>query len=63
MGKNENENCYDVQKLLEMGYHFVNGEPMFNPILAPTMKIVAEILKAPPTQSVRLTTLKQLKHR
>lgn len=48
MWEDENGNCYDVQELLEAGYHFVNGEPVFNPILAPTMKIVAEVLKSPP---------------
>lgn len=27
----ENGNCYDVDELLEMGYHFVNGEPVMPP--------------------------------
>lgn len=46
--EDENGNRYDVQELLEQGYHFVNGEPVFDPALAPTMKIVAKILKSPP---------------
>jgi hypothetical protein len=46
--EDEDGNRYDVQELLEMGYHFVNDEPIFDPALAPTMKIAAEILKSPP---------------
>lgn len=45
---NPNDTCPHVQELLEAGYHFVNGEPVLDPELAPTMKIVAEILKSPP---------------
>lgn len=28
--EDENGNRYNVQELLEMGYHFVNGEPIAN---------------------------------
>lgn len=41
---------YDTQELLDRGYHFVNGEPILDPELAPTMKIVGEILKSPPME-------------
>ena len=53
--EDENGNRYDVQELLEQGYHFVNGEPVFDPALAPTMQTVAEILKTPPTGMRELT--------
>ncbi len=42
--KDAEGNRYDVAELLEMGYHFVNDEPVFDPTLAPIMKITAEIL-------------------
>lgn len=42
----ENGKQYEVSDLLEMGYHFINGEPALG--LEDTMKIVAEILKSPP---------------
>lgn len=42
----EEGKVYDTQELLELGYHFVNGKPILDPALAPTMKIVAEILKS-----------------
>ena len=29
--EDENGNRYDVQELLEKGYHFINGEPIFSP--------------------------------
>ena len=29
--EDENGNRYDRQELLEKGYHFINGEPVFNP--------------------------------
>ena len=47
--EDENGNCYDVNELLEQGYHFVNGEPCVSKdeALANAMKIVAEILKSP----------------
>ncbi len=31
--EDENGNRYDVQELLDMGYHFVNGEPV-HPLIA-----------------------------
>ena len=31
MWKDEDGRLYDTQELLEMGYHFVNGEPMMPP--------------------------------
>ena len=30
--EDEDGNRYDVSELLEQGYHFVNGEPVFNPL-------------------------------
>lgn len=33
--EDDNGNRYDVQELLEKGYHFINGEPVFDPALAP----------------------------
>lgn len=42
----ENGKLYEVIDLLEMGYHFVNSEPVLG--LEDIMKIVAEILKSPP---------------
>lgn len=46
--EDENGKRYDVPELLEKGYHFINGELVLDPTLAPTMKIVAEILNSPP---------------
>lgn len=46
--EDDDGNRYDVQELLEKGYHFINGEPILDPALAPAMEIVAEILKSPP---------------
>ena len=31
----DNGMTWDEQELLEKGYHFINGEPVFNPILIP----------------------------
>ena len=47
--EDEQGNRYDMQELLEQGYHFVNGEPCVSKdeALANAMKIVAEILKNP----------------
>lgn len=50
----KNDVTYDVQELLELGYHFINGKPVYAPAFADTMKTVAEILKAPPMGMVEI---------
>lgn len=46
--EDENGKLYDVQELLEQGYHFINGEPVLDATLEFTMQRVAEILKSSP---------------
>lgn len=46
----EDGTTYDVQELLGLGYHFIGGEPVFDPIVAHIMKTVAEILTSLPVE-------------
>ena len=43
--EDENGNRYDVQELLEKGYHFVNGEPMKPPAPDFIMETLEKVLE------------------